>query len=144
MPEIVLDLPQIHSYLFKFVIKPLSAKGNLLKVKFIQWSADPKDKPAAGEDEDYVFDQTNCYYQLMALILQDYKNDKTVEHSWKDTIDFYTNELKCVQVSKDKMEKIEEPDEMWKKIQQEIGDKDAKVIIPLLKGDLDAAKKAGA
>jgi hypothetical protein len=42
------------------------------------------------------------------------------------------------------MEKIEEPDEMWKKIQQEIGDKDAKVIIPLLKGDLDAAKKAGA
>jgi len=31
---------------------------------------------------------------------------------------------------------------MWPSIKQEIGEKDSKVIIPLLKGDLEAATKA--
>jgi len=56
------------------VIKPLNTKG-ALKLRFIQWSADPKDKPAVENEDDYVFDQTNSYYQLMALILKDFKYD---------------------------------------------------------------------
>jgi hypothetical protein len=95
MPEIVLDLPQIHSYVWKYVIKPLYTKG-ALKLRFIQWTADPKDKPAVENEDDYVFDQTNSYYQLMALILQDFKKDSSVEHSWIDTIEFYDKELKGI------------------------------------------------
>jgi hypothetical protein len=55
MPEIVLDLPQIHSYAFKYVIKPL-LKKQMLKMRFVQWSVDPKDKPAEVDPDDYVFD----------------------------------------------------------------------------------------
>lgn len=141
MPEIVLDLPQIHAYAWKYVIKPLYRKG-YLKLRFIQWSIDPKDKPAVENEDDYVFDQTNSYYQLMALILQDYRHDPTLERSWADTIKFYEEELKCVAVSKEKLEKIEDPDDLWPAITQEIGEKDAKVIVPLLKGEIDVAKKA--
>lgn len=75
MPEIVLDIPQIHSYLWKYVIKPLNIKG-ASKLRFIQWTADSKDKPVVEDEDDFAFDQTNSYYQLMALILQDFKNDK--------------------------------------------------------------------
>lgn len=78
----------------------------------------------------------------MALILQDYKNDKVELHSWKDTIEFYDKELKGISTSKEKFEKIEDPVDMWPAITKEIGEKDSRVIIPLLKGDLDAAKKA--
>lgn len=55
MPEIVLDLPQIHSYLFKYVIKPL-LKRSMLKMRFVQWSIDPKDAPTEVDPDDYVFD----------------------------------------------------------------------------------------
>ena len=56
------------------MIKPLNTKGSL-KLRFIQWSADPKDKPPVENEDDYVFDQTNSYYQLIALILKDFKDD---------------------------------------------------------------------
>jgi len=69
MPELGLDLPQIHAYLMKHVIKPLLNKS-ALRLSYIQWSSDAK---PAGDDDDYVFDQTDSYYKLMALILQDYK-----------------------------------------------------------------------
>jgi hypothetical protein len=143
MPEIVLDLPQIHAYCFKFVIRPLQKKG-LLKMRFIKWSVDPKDKPAEVDPDDYVFDQTNSYYQLMALILKDFKNDPTIEVSWADTFTQYEKELNGPATSKEKFEKIEDPDDLWPAITAEIGEKDAKVIIPLLKGDMAAAKKAAA
>jgi len=143
MPEIVLDLPQIHAYCFKFVIRPLQKKG-LLKMRFIKWSVDPKEKPAEVDPDDYVFDQTNSYYQLMALILKDFKNDPTVEVSWADTFTHYEKELNGPATSKEKFEKIEDPDDLWPAITDEIGEKDAKVIIPLLKGDMAAAKKAAA
>jgi len=55
MPEIVLDLPQIHSYVFKYVIKPL-LKRSMLKMRFVQWSIDPKDAPTEVDPDDYVFD----------------------------------------------------------------------------------------
>jgi long-subunit acyl-CoA synthetase (AMP-forming) len=58
MPEIVLDVPQVHQYLFKNVIDPLNRKG-LLKLKFIKWTAEPKEKPAADDDDDIVFDASD-------------------------------------------------------------------------------------
>lgn len=68
----------------------------------------------------------------MALILKDFKNDKVAEKSWKDTFEFYENDLKGVKTSKDKFEKIEDPDDLWPMITSEIGEKDASIIIPLL------------
>lgn len=59
MPEIVLDLPQIHAYCFKHVIKPL-IRRQVLKMRFVEWTS--KEKPAEVDPEEYVFDQTNSYY----------------------------------------------------------------------------------
>jgi hypothetical protein len=78
----------------------------------------------------------------MALIVQDYKCDTLVEHTWSDTIEFYEKELKGISTSKEKFGKIEDPNDLWPSITKEIGEKDSKVIVPLLKGDLEAAKKA--
>lgn len=113
-------------------------------MRFIKWSVDSKDKPTEVDPDDYVFDQTNSYYQLMALILKDFKNDPTIEVSWADTFTHYEKELNGPATSKEKFEKIEDPDDLWPAITDEIGEKDAKVIIPLLKGDMAAAKKAAA
>ena len=100
---------------------------------------DPKDKPA-GDEDDYVFDQTNSYYQLMGLILQEFKRS----HTWAETFDYYDKELRGIATSKEKFEKIEDVDDLWPAIEQEIGAADAKVIVPLLKGNVDEAKKIAA
>jgi hypothetical protein len=50
--------------------------------------------------------------------------------------------MKGIATSKEKFGKIEDPDDMWPLITDEIGEKDCRVIIPLLKGDLEAATKA--
>lgn len=141
MPEIVLDLPQIHAYCFKHVIKPL-VRRQCLKMRFVEWTS--KEKPAEVDPDDYVFDSTDSYYKLMALILQDYRRDPTLEITWEATFTYYEKDLRGVIASKEKFEKIEEPDELWPAITDEIGEADAKVIIPLLKGDMAGAKKAAA
>jgi hypothetical protein len=80
----------------------------------------------------------------MALILQDFKNDPLVEVSWADTFAHYEKDLRGITTSKEKFEKIEDPADLWPMITEEIGAKDAKVIIPLLKGDVAGAKQAAA
>jgi hypothetical protein len=65
-----------------------------------------------------------------------------MEVSWKETIEFYDKEMKGISTSKEKFGKIEDADDMWSSIKNEIGEKDSRVIIPLLKGDLEAATKA--
>lgn len=80
----------------------------------------------------------------MALILQDYRRDPTLEITWEATFTYYEKDLRGVVASKEKFEKIEDPDDLWPAITSEIGEKDANVIIPLLKGDMEGAKKAAA
>jgi len=45
-------------------------------------------------------------------------------------------------VAAEKQAKIEDESELWQAINDEIGDEQAAVIIPLCKGNLEAAKKA--
>mgnify|MGYP006952841392 FL=1 len=112
----------------------------MLKPKFIRWNVDPKDKPPV-DDDDIVFDSTDAQLKLMARILSDFKNGEEPK-SWEDVFKYYTTELKWAKTAFDKQEKIEDPDELWQSIKDEIGEKEAAVIIPLCKGSMDDAKKA--
>lgn len=91
MPELVLDVPQIHKLAFTHVIKPLIDKG-WIQPKFIHWTESKKDKPKEEEEDDIVFDSSDCFFQLMALMLVDYKSKEN--HSWKDTVEWYTTTMK--------------------------------------------------
>jgi len=64
MPELSLDLPEIHKYLFNFIIKPLVLKG-MMTIKFLRFD---RELPKLEED-DYVFDNTDFHFRLIAMIL---------------------------------------------------------------------------
>jgi|TARA_B110001450_G_scaffold230033_1_gene231019 hypothetical protein len=89
MPELVLDCPMIHEYLWKNVIDPLMRRG-LLKPKFIRWNVDPKDKPPVEDDDDISFDSSDAQLKLMARILSDYKKgEDNNPRSWEDVFKYY-------------------------------------------------------
>jgi len=62
------------------VIKPLVEHGQL-NLQYVKWTMEPE-KKEGGEEDDYVFEGTDCYFKLMAYILVD-QSKKT---SWKDTV----------------------------------------------------------
>lgn len=74
----------------------------------------------------------------MALILSDYRGQAK---SWDDVFKTYNGELKWSKLASEKQAKIEDEDELWQTIKDEIGEEEAAVIIPLCKGNVDEAKK---
>jgi hypothetical protein len=76
----------------------------------------------------------------MALLLKDYKNGEDKPRSWDEVIKWFDGELKWSKVAKEKQEKIEDADDLWSQIKEDVG-KLSEVIIPLCKGDLAEAKK---
>lgn len=86
----------------------------MLKHKFIRWTLDPKDKPPTPEDDDDIlFDSSDCQLKLMALLLKDYKNGEDKPRSWDEVIKWFDGELKWSKVAKEKQEKIEDADDLW-------------------------------
>ena len=67
MPELAMDFPKIHTYLFKYVILPLLER-DILKLESIKWNeVIKKDEP--DDDDDIVFDNTDPQFKLLAHIL---------------------------------------------------------------------------
>ena len=54
MPEMALDVPQIHEYLFKYVIRPLITKKQM-DLKYIEWVS--KKVAKKEDDEDALADE---------------------------------------------------------------------------------------
>ena len=95
-------------------------RRNLLKPKFIKRNVDPKDKQPA-EDDDIVFDSTDAQLKLMARILSDYKNgEDNNPRSWDEVFKYYSTELKWGKTAFDKQEKIEDAEELWQSIKDDI------------------------
>jgi hypothetical protein len=77
----------------------------------------------------------------MALLLKDYKNGEKDPRSWDDVFKWFDTELKWLKTVKDKQEKIEDGDDLWSAMKDDLGSDMAPVIIPLLKGDKAEALK---
>ena len=90
MPELVLDIPLIHDYAWKFVIHPL-IKSRCMDLKFIKWTADEKEKPADGEDDDICFDNTDPVFKLVPHILL---YQKETMGSWSKAVEWYESGVK--------------------------------------------------
>ena len=122
LPDLALDLPAVHKYLFQYVIEPLRA-ANILDWSKINWVT-PEDKSKAAEDDDEEYEcGPDPFFKLLALILADH---------WKSSpgtlADFYKPWEKVV---KEKHPKIEQ-DDLFTEIEEEIGADAAKAVVPLL------------
>ena len=67
MPELSLDLPDLHKYIFNIVIKPL-VDSNMMNLKFLRFDY-PLPKPE--DPDDVVFDASDYAFRLLALICSD-------------------------------------------------------------------------
>ena len=67
MPEMALDVPQIHEYPFKFVIRPLITKKQM-DLKYIEWVSKKVAKKEDDEDE-FSFDNSNNLFLLLGHLL---------------------------------------------------------------------------
>lgn len=74
MPELSLDLPEIHKYLFNYVIRPLVNK-QMMTLRFLKFD---RELPKPEDPDDYVFDNTDFHFRLIALILNnEYSRNKS-------------------------------------------------------------------
>jgi hypothetical protein len=67
MPEFSLDVPELHKYLYNFVIHPM-IEQNLMSIKFLKFDRELP-KPEDPED-DVCFDSSDYVFRLIALILK--------------------------------------------------------------------------
>lgn len=67
MPELSLDLPDLHKYVFNIVIKPL-VDSNMMNLKYLRFD-NPLPKPE--DPDDVIFDASDYALRLLALIISD-------------------------------------------------------------------------
>lgn len=113
------------------LIRPLRKK-NIVQYKFISWKVEKKKKE---EDDDEIVFGTNPFFKLLALILSDMNDDKM---SWKDICSKFDS-FKWRNVVDEKHAQIEDADDLWNEIKEEIGDSKAEIVIPLLNRAADPA-----
>ena len=114
-----MDLPYIHDYTYRFLIKPL-CENKCLNIKFIDWVPRPEDKKAEDEDDNIDFDNSDAQFKLMALILSDKQiSNKDIEASFKTA-------------AKVRKQKLEDADSTWQEIKEDLG-ADAEAVIKMLR-----------
>ena len=69
-PDIALDVPQIHIYLYSYIIKPL-VDAKVMEMKGLNFRLKRKDviQEEEGDDEDIDFDNSDCLFKFIATIL---------------------------------------------------------------------------
>lgn len=107
MAEISLDYPDIHKYIWKIVIKPLTEAG-LFSLKFVRFEVPP---PNPDDPDDYVFDASDYILRLLALILSDEIN-KTQKGFTLEEYEKKKDGLPISKIIKSLWPKIESEDEL--------------------------------
>lgn len=83
------------------------------------------------EEDDYLFDASDYLFKLLGLILSD-----QLTKDPKANLDKFISSLpELDKVIKAKRDKIEDADELWNNMKDELGSEHSKVIIPILKGE---------
>lgn len=125
LPDLALDLPAVHSYLYKYVVEPLLAE-KILDWKKISWvTPEDKSKQAAEDDDDDIVFGTDPFFKFVGLILAE---------QWKKSPDSLNDFYKpWAAVVKEKLDKMDDADDTFQAIEEEIGADAAKVVMPLLK-----------
>jgi len=119
MPEMALDIPQIHDYLLKHVMKPLLVKRQF-DLKFIEWvkKEQPKEKKAE-ESDDIDFDSSNNLFMLLANLIL-YQKELN-PNSWEEVISWF-NSLKLSDVTAKQLPKLEDAETFWVDLTKSIND----------------------
>lgn len=128
MPEQSLDQPQVHAYLWEYVMRPLVSKG-LIQLKQIKWNKKIAAADADADDEEVLFDSSNCTFRLLGLIL--------VHHLYQPNADAKSAKqlLENLGMSshlKAWLPKIDDSTALWKAIEEETGAKHSRIILNIL------------
>lgn len=113
------------------VIRPLRQK-NIVQYKFISWKVD---KIKKEEDDDDIVFGTNPFFKLLALILSDMNDDKM---TWRDICSKFDS-FKWRNIVDEKHAQIEDAEDLWNEIKEEIGASKAEIVIPILNRASDPA-----
>ena len=122
----MLDCPQIHKYLMDYLIKPLRNK-QIVQYKFITWKFEKAKKE--DDDDDIVFG-TNPFFKLLALIMVDMKDN--LQMSWNEVTQNFERSWNWRSACIEKFPHIEDAEDLWNEIKEEIGEANAGHILPLL------------
>ena len=113
----------------EWMIKPLQARS-IVQYKYVNWKVDEPTKEV--EDDDDIVFGTDPFFKLLALILVDLKESTSPKRSWQDVVACFEKELKWRALADEKHKNIEEADNLWQEITEEVGEEAASIIVPLL------------
>ena len=116
-----------------YVIRPLREK-NVVQYKHISWKFQ-KTKKDEDEDDGIIFG-TNPFFKLVALILVDMLQNGTNKNQIGQDLD---KQLHWRSVLDEKHTHIEDADDLWNEIKDEVGSKYADIVIPILNRTSDPA-----
>lgn len=70
---------------------------------------------------------------MLSLILLDLKKNDNGKRSWQEVVNHFEKDLHWSGIVNEKLKNIEDEEDLWKEIEEELGDKVASsIIIPLL------------
>lgn len=98
-----------------------------MDLKFVQFDL-PKPKTEEEDDDDeFGFDSSNSMFLLLTYLI---KYQKEQLKSWEKAIEWYDNQ----KIGKEQLEKIEDPDDFWDQVKDEIGEfgDEYEIIVPIL------------
>ena len=117
-----------------YIIRPLRKK-NIIKYKELTWKFE-KVKKEEDDDEDSFFFGTNPFFKLLSLILVDMH---LVGTSWSQLSQDFDRALNWRSIVDEKHKHIEDADDLWNEIKDEIGEDFSNIIIPMLNRASDPA-----
>ena len=123
-----MDQPQVHTYLWKYVLSPLVQQG-LISLKQIKWD---KKIPAADadlDDEEALFDSSNYSLRLLGLILADHLAQEDADTKSAQRL---FESLGGPAHQQAWLAKIEEAPALWQAIEQETGPSHSLIILNIL------------
>ena len=114
-PDLALDYPQLHQYLYTYVILPIEDCGYKV-IQSLNFRIEKKDvvEPTEGDDEDDVdFNGSDCLFKFLATILVNYGNADLEEN-----IKLFEEKFRLKQLVQEKKDKLEDAEETLDEIKQ--------------------------
>jgi hypothetical protein len=95
-----------------------------------------EDQKKDGEDDDDIIFGTNPFFKLLALIVLDLKKDEKNKRSWQDVVTHVEKDLAWRSILDEKHKHIEDAEDLWSEIKEELDDEvAASIILPLLENN---------
>ena len=135
-PDLCLDYPQLHHYLYTFVVVPL-LEAESLEMRQLNFRMPKADVVQEEPDEDDVeFNNSDCLFKFLGLLLVgDFKGEKS-KGNWEMSISYIDRMYELKKLIKEQIDNLEEKEETLEEIKDLVeGKRDKRVLEALFSGD---------